>query len=160
MVNVEVKDDSPKKKPTCLIESMQWNWFIISIGNDVNRSSPETNLPSLQRKKYFSVENIYYAEQDTGNSLKFKAIALSFIYVGKRDEGLVQSYDKNPYTPPPPSHKTPKRKLTAQNATVNFNYKAIADQLRTVSRSYDNYPTGVVKPMNGITTFRLTTTIS
>ena len=50
-----------------------------------------------------------------------------------------------------------KTKGQHKNATKNFDYKTIADRLRTVSWSNNSHPTGVVKPVNGYPTFPLTT---
>ena len=43
-----------------------------------------------------------------------------------------------------------------QNTTKNFDYTTIADRLRTDSWSNDIHTTGVVKPINGMSTFPLT----
>ena len=43
-----------------------------------------------------------------------------------------------------------------KNASKNFNH-TIADRFRTVSCSNDSHPTGVVRPVYGISTFSLTT---
>ena len=52
---------------------------------------------------------------------------------------------------------TEKSKKTWQhnNATKNFDFTTIVDRLRKVSWGNDNYPTGVVKPVNGTQTFPL-----
>ena len=60
---------------------------------------------------------------------------------------------------PTPTEKNPKSSVTTQNATKNFDYTTIADRLRTVSWGNDSHPTGVVKPVNGISTLQLTTTV-
>ena len=65
---------------------------------------------------------------------------------------MTQSFDKSPYS----TEKTPKSMWQHLNATKNFYYKTIADRLRTVSCGNDSYPTGVVKPVNGIPTLPLT----
>ena len=44
-----------------------------------------------------------------------------------------------------------------KKATKNFDYTTIANRLRTVSWSNDNYPTGVVKPVYRIPSFPITT---
>ena len=66
----------------------------------------------------------------------------------EKGKDRTQSYDKSPYTDR--QHK---------NATKNFGYTTIADRLRTVSWGNDSYPTGVVKPVNGILTLPLTTKV-
>ena len=73
----------------------------------------------------------------------------------KKEKGrdLTQSYDKIPYT----NRKFQKAIRQYKNATKDFDYSTIADQLRTVSWSNDSHPTGVVKPVYGIPTFSLTT---
>ena len=55
--------------------------------------------------------------------------------------------------------KNPKSNATTQNATKNFDYTTIADRLRKVNWSNDSHPTGVVKPVYGIHTFPITTTV-
>ena len=52
--------------------------------------------------------------------------------------------------------KIQKSNLKTQNATINFEYRTIADRLRTVSWSNDSWLTGVVKPVYGIPSFPLT----
>ena len=39
-----------------------------------------------------------------------------------------------------------------KDATKNFDYTTMADQLKTVSLSDDSHPSGVVKPVYGIPT--------
>ena len=56
-----------------------------------------------------------------------------------------------------PTEKSKKQRDNTKNATKNFDYITIADQLRTVSWGYDIHQTGVVKPFYGIPTFPLTT---
>ena len=55
------------------------------------------------------------------------------------------------------SQKTPKSKVRTQKQHQNFDSTMIADQLRTVSWRDDSNQTDVVKLVNGIPTFRLTT---
>ena len=57
---------------------------------------------------------------------------------------------------PTPTEKS-KKQCDNKNAIKNFGYTTITDQLRTVSWGKDSHPTGVVKPVNGIPTFPLTT---
>ena len=45
--------------------------------------------------------------------------------------------------------------VTTQNAIKNFYYTPIADRLRTVSWSNNNYPSGVDKPVCGRPAFPL-----
>ena len=49
-----------------------------------------------------------------------------------------------------------KSKVTTQKRNQNFDYKTIADRLRSVSCSNDLHRTGVVKPVYGIVNFQLT----
>ena len=46
--------------------------------------------------------------------------------------------------------------ITEKNATKNFDYTTIADQLRTVSLSNDSHPACVIKTIDGIPNFPLT----
>ena len=62
---------------------------------------------------------------------------------------------KSPYT----HQKIQKATWQHKNATKNFDYITIADRLRTVSWGNGNHQTGVVKPVNGIPTLQLTTTV-
>ena len=55
-----------------------------------------------------------------------------------------------------PTEKSKKQRDNTKNATKNFDYKTIADRLRTVSWGNDSHPAGVVKPVYGIPTFPLT----
>ena len=73
----------------------------------------------------------------------------------KKEKGKdpTQSYDKIRNT----NRKFQKAIRQHKNATKDFDYSTIADQLRTVSWSNDSHPTGVVKPVYGIPTFPLTT---
>ena len=59
---------------------------------------------------------------------------------------------------PTPTEKS-KKHMTTQKATKNFDYTMIADRLRTVSWGNDSHPAVVVKPVNGIPTLPLTTTV-
>ena len=52
-----------------------------------------------------------------------------------------------------------KRNAHNKNATINFDYTTIADQLRTVSWSNNSHPTGVVKPVYGYPSFPLATKV-
>ena len=47
------------------------------------------------------------------------------------------------------------KNVTTQNATKNFDYTTIADQLRTVNWSDESHTTGVIKPVNRISIFLL-----
>ena len=49
-----------------------------------------------------------------------------------------------------PTEKSKKQRDNTKNATKNFDYTTIADQLRTVSWGNDSNPAGVVKPVYGI----------
>ena len=49
-----------------------------------------------------------------------------------------------------------KSNVTTQKRHQNFDYKTIADPLRTVSWGINSHPTGVEKPVHGIATFPLT----
>ena len=60
---------------------------------------------------------------------------------------------------PTPTEKSKKQRDNTENATKNFDYTTIADRLRTVSWGNDSHPAGVVKPVNGIPTLPLTTTV-
>ena len=79
-------------------------------------------------------------------------VIFSIIYqiIDSREKGrdLTQSYDKSPYT----HRKIQKATWQHRNATKYFDCTTIADRLRTVSLGNDSYPTGVVKPVNGIPT--------
>ena len=66
---------------------------------------------------------------------------------------LTRSYDKSPYA----NRKVQKAKLQPKYVNKNFDYTKIANRLRTVSRSNDSHPTGVVKPVYEIPTFLPTT---
>ena len=44
-----------------------------------------------------------------------------------------------------PTEKSKKHRDNIKNATKNFDYTAVSDRLRTVSRSNSSHPTGVVK---------------
>ena len=79
-------------------------------------------------------------------------------YVFRRREKQrdpTQPYDKSPYT----HRKIQSAALQHKNATQNFDYTTIAGRIRTVSWSNDSHPTAVVKPVNGIKTSFLLTTI-
>ena len=58
-----------------------------------------------------------------------------------------------------PTEKSKKQRDNTKNATKNFDFTTIADRLMTVSWGNDSRPTGVVKPVNGIPTLPLTTSI-
>ena len=74
--------------------------------------------------------------------------------IGEKGGDLTQPCDKNPYT-----HRTiQKATWQHKNATKNFDYTTIADQLRTVSWSNSSHPTSVVKPVYERSTFPLTAT--
>ena len=64
----------------------------------------------------------------------------------EKERDLTQSYDKSPYT----DRKIQKATWSHKNATKNFDFTTISDQLRTVSWGNDSHPTGVVKPVYGI----------
>ena len=70
----------------------------------------------------------------------------------EKERDLTQSCNKS-YT----HRKFHKATWQHKNATETFDYTTMADQLRTVSWSHNNHPTGVVKPNYGIPTFPLTT---
>ena len=53
----------------------------------------------------------------------------------------------------------PRRNVTNQKRHQNFDYTTIADLLMTVSRSNNNYPTGVVKRVLRAPNFPLTATV-
>ena len=55
------------------------------------------------------------------------------------------------------TEKSKKQRDNIKNATKKFDYRTIADRLRTVSWSNSSYPTGVVKPVYERSTFPLTT---
>ena len=55
----------------------------------------------------------------------------------KKERNLAQSYAES------------QRNVTVQTRHQNFDYTTIADRLRTVSWSNDNYPTSVIKLVNG-----------
>ena len=73
----------------------------------------------------------------------------------KRQKGrdLSQFYDKSPYT-----HRQVQKSnvTTNKNRNLNVDYTTIADRHRTVSLSNNSHPTGVGKPVYGISTFPLT----
>ena len=56
-------------------------------------------------------------------------------------------------------HQKMKIKRQHKVDTKNFDYTAIADRLMAASWSGYCHPTGVVKPVHGILTFQLTTTV-
>ena len=80
------------------------------------------------------------------------AIVMSTIFGPFREKGrdMTRSYDKSPHT----DRKIQKATWQHKNATKLFNYTMIADRLRAVSWGNDSYPTGVVKPVNGIPTLK------
>ena len=80
-----------------------------------------------------------------------------FLHLKEKGRDLTQSYDKSPYNCW--KRQFQKAKWQHKNAAKNFDYKTIADRLRTVSWSNYSQPTGVVKPVNGIQTFLLATTV-
>ena len=49
------------------------------------------------------------------------------------------------------------KKRTTSKRHQNFDYKTIADRLRTVSWRNNKHPTGIIKPVNGYPTFPPTT---
>ena len=73
----------------------------------------------------------------------------------EKERDLTQFYDKSPYA----DRQIKKATFTWQhkNATKNLDYTTISDQFRTIIWGNDSHPTGVVKPVNGIPTFPLTT---
>ena len=71
--------------------------------------------------------------------------------VREKGRDLTQSYDKRPYT-----DRKSKKQRDNTKRHQNFDYTMIADRLRTASWGNDGYPTGVVKPVDGIPTFPLT----
>ena len=56
-----------------------------------------------------------------------------------------QSYDKSPYT----NRNVKGQNDKTKNATKKFDYRAVADRLRTVSWSNYGHPTGVVNLVYG-----------
>ena len=86
----------------------------------------------------------------------FKKVTTVISVLNMREKGrdLTQSYDKAP-TPT----ENPKSNLITQKRHQNFDYTTIADRLRTVSWGNHSHTTGVVKPVNGIPTLPLTTTV-
>ena len=64
-----------------------------------------------------------------------------------------KSYDKSPFT----HRKIQKATWQHKNATKNFDYTTLADQLRTVILDNDSHQTSAVNPIYGILTFPLTT---
>ena len=73
----------------------------------------------------------------------------------RKGRDLTQSHDKSPYT----DRKIQKATWQHKNANKTFDYTTIADRLRTVSWGNDSHPTGVVKPVSGIPTLSITTTV-
>ena len=74
----------------------------------------------------------------------------------KTEEIWTQSCDKSPYI----DRKTKKHSDNNTNATKNFDYTTIADQLRTVNWGNDSHPIGVFKPVSDrIPSFPLTANI-
>ena len=73
-----------------------------------------------------------------------------FTILKEKEGDLTKSYDKNPHT-----NRKFENQWTIQNATENFDYTTIADQIRTVSLINNSHPTGVVKPVYGYPTFQL-----
>ena len=59
---------------------------------------------------------------------------------------------------PTPTEKSKKAMWQHKNATKNFDYKTIADRLRTVSWRNNSHPIGMVKPVYEHPTFSLTAT--
>ena len=55
----------------------------------------------------------------------------------------------SPMTKPPIPTENSKTNKQHKNATTNFDYTTIADQLRTVSWSNNSHQIGVVKPVYG-----------
>ena len=60
---------------------------------------------------------------------------------------------------PTPTEKSKKQRDNTKTPPKTSIYTTIADRLRTVSWGNDSHPTGVVKPVNGIPTLPLTTTV-
>ena len=56
---------------------------------------------------------------------------------------------------PSPIQKSKKQSVNTKT-TENFDYTTIVDRFRVVSWGNDSHPTGVAKPVYGITTFPLT----
>ena len=63
-----------------------------------------------------------------------------------KEEEILLSPMTNAHTP---TEKYKKHRDNIKKRHQNFDYTTIADQLRTVSRSNSNQPTGVVKPVYG-----------
>ena len=59
---------------------------------------------------------------------------------------------------PKSTDKSKKQRDNTKNATKNYDYTTITDRLRTVSWSNNSHPSGVVKPVYELSTFRLTAT--
>ena len=67
---------------------------------------------------------------------------------------LTQSYDKSPYT----HRKIQKATWPHKKRHQNFDYRTIADRLRTVSWSNNSHPSGMVKAVYGLPTIPITAT--
>ena len=79
----------------------------------------------------------------------------SIFHFKRKGRDLTHSYEKSPYT----HRKIQWATLQHKNATKNFDYKTIADRLRTVSWSNKIHPkTDVIKPVYERSTFPLTAT--
>ena len=74
------------------------------------------------------------------------------VVLWEKGRDRTQSYGKSRKLTP-----TEKSKKQRYNTKKNLDYTIIVDRLRTISWSNDSHPTGVVKPVNGVTTFPLTT---
>ena len=59
---------------------------------------------------------------------------------------------------PTSTDKSKKQRDNTKNATKNYDYTTITDRLRTVSWSNNSHPSGVVKLVYVLSTFRLTAT--
>ena len=69
----------------------------------------------------------------------------SYLDVWEKGRDLTQSYDKSPYT----TEMSKGHNDNTNNATKKFDYRAVADRLRTNSWSNYGHPTGVINPVYG-----------
>ena len=72
----------------------------------------------------------------------------------KKGRHLAQSCDKDPFIV-----TNNKSQETTQDATKIFDINTIANRVKPVSWCYYCHPNGVVKPVNGIGTFPLTSRV-
>ena len=137
----EVENGSGNQGPTIHLD------FLIGLRNTKSVENFELFLQVNYRRILFSCCRGEGKMSQRPGHLVFRS--------AQRGKGryLTQSYYKSPYTNRKKKHK---QLDNTKTPPATFDYTTSADRLRTVSWSNDRYPTGVVKPINGIPTFPLT----